>query len=660
MDLAQRLSEDYFVLDRDAFLRRWLPGRGTEIRRQTTGSSWKTIVDALENAVQQEIVRDDREQTNVLVLAGPGSGKTRVLVHRIAYLIRVRREDPRGILVLTYNRHAAAEIRERLRRLIGNDAAGVTVSTCHALAMRLLGTSFVGDGNGPRDFDGIVMQAVALLRGDGLTKHEAEALRETLIQGFRWLLVDEYQDIGPEEYALIGAVAGRSLDDPDLRISLFAVGDDDQNIYAFAGASIDFIRRFEVDYSAKPVWLTENYRSSAHIINAANAVIAPAVARMKEGHDITVNRARGKASLGGDLAAIDPVAQGRVSLLNSGPGDDAQAVAAVDDLIRLSRLDPNWNWRRCAVIARDWRRLEPVRAYAEAQGLPVDLANESLPSLWRLREMQGFIRALLADRTRLLTIPDLVALLNAQQPSRWTDLIGEGIGTLARELVEKAAPVPDLVQWFGEWAREARGEQQGLLLLTAHRAKGLEFDHVAILNGGWDRPSRGEDADAPRRLFYVAMTRARHSLTVLTDGRHPFVQADAPAILSRSLKPDTSVLPRARLRYVPPDPKLVDLSFAGRLPTGHPALGAIADARPGDPVTVFRDGERWQVRDAQGRTLARLSRAFTPPEGTTFLRGEVAAVLRWRKEDGDEVYHHLLRREEWEVILPELVFEGGG
>ncbi len=125
LDQAQRLSEDYFVLDRDAFLRRWLPGRGAEIRRQTTGTSWKTIVDALDNPVQAEIVRDDREQTNVLVLAGPGSGKTRVLVHRIAYLIRVRREDPRGILVLTYNRHAAAEIRERLRRLIGDDAAGV-------------------------------------------------------------------------------------------------------------------------------------------------------------------------------------------------------------------------------------------------------------------------------------------------------------------------------------------------------------------------------------------------------------------------------------------------------------------------------------------------------------------------------------------------------
>ncbi len=658
MDQAQRLSEDYFVLDGDAFLRRWLPGRGAEIRRQTTGTSWKTIVDALDNQAQQDIVRDDREQTNVLVLAGPGSGKTRVLVHRIAYLIRVRREDPRGILVLTYNRHAAVEIRERLRRLIGDDAARVTVSTCHALAMRLVGASFAGEG--VRDFDGIVMQAVALLRGDGLSRPEAEALRETLIQGFRWLLVDEYQDIGPEEYALIGAVAGRSLDDPDLRISLFAVGDDDQNIYAFAGASIDFIRRFEADYAAKPVWLTENYRSTAHIIAAANAVIAPALARMKAGHDITVNRARAKAPPGGDWAALDAVAQGRVSLIDCGPGDAAQAVAALDDLIRLSRLDPDWSWRRVAIIARDWRRLEPVRAYAEAQGLAVDLANETPLSLWRLREMQAFIRALLADRRRLLTIPDLVAVLNQQPQTRWSDLIGEGIGTLARELVEKAAPVPDLVQWFGEWAREARGEQRGLLLLTAHRAKGLEFDHVAILNGGWDRPSRGEDADAPRRLFYVGMTRARASLTVLTNGPHPFLRPDGTAILPRRVTPDTGTLPRARLRYVPPDPKLVDLSFAGRLLHGHPSLVAITAARPGDPVRLFRDGDRWRIEDTQGRTLARLSRAFTPPEGATFLRGEVAAVLNWRKEDGDEDYHHLLRRGEWEVVLPELVFEGGG
>jgi ATP-dependent DNA helicase RecQ len=80
----------------------------------------------------------------VLVLAGPGSGKTRVLVHRIAYLVRVRRENPRGILALAYNRHAAAQIRQRLGDLIGDDARAVSVLTCDALAMRLVGASFAG------------------------------------------------------------------------------------------------------------------------------------------------------------------------------------------------------------------------------------------------------------------------------------------------------------------------------------------------------------------------------------------------------------------------------------------------------------------------------------------------------------------------------------
>ena len=97
------LAMDYFSLSEDEFLERWLPDRDRELGRQTTPESWRTIVESLNNPIQRRIVADDREQTNVLVLAGPGSGKTRVLVHRIAYLVRVRRENPRGILALAYN-----------------------------------------------------------------------------------------------------------------------------------------------------------------------------------------------------------------------------------------------------------------------------------------------------------------------------------------------------------------------------------------------------------------------------------------------------------------------------------------------------------------------------------------------------------------------------
>lgn len=658
IDEAERLAHDYFDLERDTFMRRWMPGRGAEFRRQATGQAWASIVEGLGNDTQEQIVRDDRERTNVLVLAGPGSGKTRVLVHRIAYLVKIKREDPNGILVLAYNRHAAAEIRERLRRLIGDDAKFVTVSTIHALAMRLIGASFAGSSAAEKpDFKSLLTDAVRLLRGDGLDKPEAEALRETLIQGYRWLLVDEYQDVGAEEYALISAVAGRSLDDPDLRISLFAVGDDDQNIYSFAGASIRHIRQFEGDYSAKPAFLTENYRSSGNIVAAANAVIEDAAARMKTGHDITVNEARLKDPLGGEMAALDPVAQGRVQILGCPAGNDAQAMAALGELLRLSRLIPDWTWARAAIISRDWQKLAPVRDFAEALGIPVEMASEQLPGLWRMREMQMFVEALREGPLRTVSIADMVETLNAIPTSRWTDRIGEGLGLFAREIDKRSIPVADVVEWFAEWARDAWGEQRGLKLLTAHRAKGLEFDDVVILDGGWERPSRNEDQDAPRRLFYVAMTRARRNLVVMSNDNHEYLPTQSPAVMNRFVTPDPAAFPGPRRCFQSAEARMVDLSFAGRQRHGHSVHIAISEARIGDPVTLVNERDRWHLQDSRGRILGRLSRSFAPPSRTRFIRGEIATILCRRKEDGDESYHHMLRRDSWEVILPELVFE---
>ena len=400
MAAAINLAMDYFSLDEDDFLRRWLPDRDDrELSRQTTPQSWRDIVDRLNNPVQRRIVADDREQTNVLVLAGPGSGKTRVLVHRIAYLVRVRRENPRGILALAYNRHAAVEIRRRLAELIGADAQGVMVMTCHALAMRLVGASFAGRASRleQSDFKDVIRQATALLNGEGLPPDEADEGRTRLLEGFRWILVDEYQDIGPDEYELISALAGRKLSDEDDKLSIFAVGDDDQNIYSFNGSSTEFIRRFEDDYGARSEYLVDNYRSTGHIIDAANAVIEPASQRMKGDHPIAIDRSRRRDPPGGSWTMVDPVAQGRVQILPAGDNPISQAQAAVTELQRmaelqrLSGLDPDWDWSRCAVIAREWSYLDPVRSLCELEGIEVQLANEEFTAVWHLRETRALL-----------------------------------------------------------------------------------------------------------------------------------------------------------------------------------------------------------------------------------------------------------------------------
>ena len=515
---AVRMSIDYFTLKQEDFLRRWLPDRGREIQRETTPESWRAIVESLKNPVQQRIVADDREQVNVLVLAGPGSGKTRVLVHRIAYLIRARRENPRGVLALAYNRHAAVEIRKRLNELIGNDARGVTVLTCHALAMRLVGVSFQERERRPLDdeaFREVLRQAVKLLRGEGLESEEADEQRERLLRGFRWILVDEYQDIGAEQYELISALAGRTLEDEDRKLTLFAVGDDDQNIYAFSGASVEFIRRFEADYGPRPTYLIENYRSTAHIIEASNTLIKPARQRLKSEYPIRIDGARRKNPPGGDWNSLDPVAGGRVQVLPCVRDPISQAQVAMAELQRLAGLSEHWDWSACAVIAREWKYLDPVRAFCEVNGIPAQMANEGIPSFWRLRETRALVEWLRGRDVRLVDGAGVREWLDAQPNGTWTDLLWQALEEHALETGGTEVAVDHFIEWLAEWGRDVRRRQRGLLLSTAHRAKGLEFDHIVVLDGGWDRVDRGEDPDAPRRLYYVAMTRARQTLALV-------------------------------------------------------------------------------------------------------------------------------------------------
>ncbi len=686
MTMALRLAMDYFHLNQDEFLRQWLPDSGKETERETTHESWRAIVESLRNPHQKDIVSDDRKQTNVLVLAGPGSGKTRVLVHRMAYLVRARRENPRGILALAYNRHAAVEIRRRLYDLIRDDARRVTVLTCHALAMRLLGISFqerVGQELDENVFKNVLRQATALLHGEGQDPDEADDLRERLLAGFRWILVDEYQDIGAEQYNLISALAGRTKQDADRKLTLFAVGDDDQNIYAFNGASVKFIRRFQEDYGPKPVYLTENYRSSGHIISAANAIIAPARQRMKADHPISIDREREKLPLGGEWERLDPVARGRVQILSVAPNSASQGVGAINELRRISELKTDWKWSSCAVIAREWKYLDPVRACCELHQIPVQIANEDIPSFWRLRETRKLVDWIKGRDSRVVDCNTLVRWIEEQPAGPWVELLHQALDEYMLETGGSEGPIDHFIEWLAEWGREIRRRQRGLLLLTAHRAKGLEFDHVVVLDGGWNQTNKDEE----RRLYYVAMTRARQTLALMR-----FIQpSPSESVTAASLvqEPDTRiytghslqtaipfdfplngpVIRRESNNLLPVPAKLsrqyrqlslgdVDLGFAGWRPVGNALHRAIAAMSPGDSLCIRKsERDRWELLDQSGTVVGRLSQAFEPPVATQCRYASVFAIVSWSREASDSQFRDHIACDTWEVVVPELVFE---
>ncbi len=663
MSEALRLAMDYFSMKEEAFLTRWLPGRDKEIGRQTTPESWRAIVESLNNPVQQRIVADEREQTNVLVLAGPGSGKTRVLVHRIAYLIRAKRENARGIVALAYNRHAAVDIRRRLAELIGNDARGVVVLTCHALAMRLAGASFTGRAERPDDemFRKVLRRATKLLRGEGLPPEEVDERRERLLAGFRWILVDEYQDIGPEEYELISALAGRKVEDDAGKLTVFAVGDDDQNIYAFSGASVRFIRRFESDYGPRPTYLTANYRSTANIVEAANAIIEPASDRMKAEHPIHVDRARAKDPPGGEWDGRDPVSHGRVQILPAGGDPVYQARAVMGEFQRLAKLVGNWDWSRCAVIAREWEYLFPVRAFCEAHEMRVQMASEDIPNFWRLRETREFVDWLREREPRVVDGAVLRNWTEARPSNLWHDLLRQAVEEHGLETGGGETPVDHFLEWLAEWGRDIRRRQSGLLLLTAHRAKGLEFDHVAVLDGGWDRIGRNEDPDAPRRVYYVAMTRARKTLTLARFERSRSFQSELmdldPTIRRAAvgLPPCSEAVEHRHFRTSLQD---VDLGFAGRRRVDQPIHDDLAALSIGDPLNVrVEENGRWALLNPSGRSVGRLAKSFKPPPGMRCRGANVFAVVRRSREASEPQYLDAIKCDEWEVVVPELVFE---
>lgn len=661
MENALSLTFDYFCLKQEDFLKKWLPAKRKEITLETTAESWSRIVDSLNNTDQKKIVTDSRDSTSVLVLAGPGSGKTRTIVHRIAYLVRVRRERPDSIIALAYNRHAAQEIRNRLRSLIASDANGITVLTCHSLAMKLAGFSFreIAEKNDKDVFKQILKKAIALLNGDGLDSDEADEQRERLLSGFRWIFVDEYQDIGVDQYELISALAGRTQSADNKKLTLMCVGDDDQNIYAFDGANVDFIRKFEQEYNASKLYLVENYRSSYQIIDASNRIIELSTERMKTDHPIVINRSRINNTAGGKWASLDVVAKGRVSILHPVSSIQQQAVAAINELLRLSKLDSQWDWSSCAVIARDWKSLEPVRAYCEHLNIPVQLANDHTWSYWRLREIQRLVDWLSVTDNRIISMTEVSSWIQSRAKNIYWNQIAEAVEEFWRSNSEHEIPAALFVDWLAEWARDLRRTQSGLLLLTAHRAKGLEFKHVVVLDGTWDRIGENEDHDAPRRLYYVAMTRAEETLTLarLIGGTRIIEPILTQPCTHLHEKTVMSTIKEVHRFYVRPSLQEIDIGYAGRYPANSPVHASISRVDVNSKLSITLKDNRWYLLDDTGNVVGRMAQSFGVPENRTFVSGSVIAVIVRRRTDSEERYAELSKCDHWEIVVPELVFE---
>ena len=197
-----------------------------------------------------------------------------------------------------------------------------------------------------------------------------------------------------------------------------------------------------------------------------------------------------------------------------------------------------------------------------------------------------------------------------------------------------------------------------------------------ILDGRWTSTSDSEDPDTARRLYYVSMTRARETLSLislhdgdrggsrdnpLAAGRDERAGAllrqfrGAPSVLERRAPSPAIADPRLDVRVAECTMADVVLSFAGWRPVNGKAHRAIARLEPGDPLSLVREDGQWKILDQLGNQVGRMARQWSPPAGMAIDRAVVQGIFtRWAKDEADEERRQRLRCDTWEVVVPEL------
>ncbi len=505
IDKALRFVRDYFQKTRDAFVGMHLRDRKDILELPVTQQQHAAILHEL-NPVQRAIVQAQQDK-NMLVVAGPGSGKTRVIVHRIAYLLKVVRVRPRKILAVAFNRNAVAELRRRLVTLLGKRGAAVRIHTYHSLAMVITGRSLIGSQGNEGVFRDILDEAVAYLR-DTQSQDQESALdwRERLL-GLEHILVDEYQDINAAEYEFLSLLAGRNEAEHGKRPALLAVGDADQNIYAFQGSNIGFIRQFAEDYGADVTFMVQNYRSLPPIIAAANALIRRGADRM-------------------ETPPVEPVrdtpgAPVRIRLSRSRTGMLVDALVQAQAMLAAGGAPQD-----ICILARTNQEVFALSLLARHRGLDVHPVRRRDIPFPAIREIHDILEMLDRDPARLCTGQETCALV--QQMIDETEVRNriwlDHLSGMAREYRDAypvwRQPLREFREFVWDVSRDLnrfeRSLARGVFVSTMHGAKGLEFPAV-ILTG---QPSSAKEEE--RRLLYVGMTRARDQLALCIAEGHPF------------------------------------------------------------------------------------------------------------------------------------------
>jgi len=661
---ALNFVSDYFSSSYDSFISQYFPGEQKIIQTAMTADAYKRIVQSLENNIQEAIVGAEPEK-NLLVLAGPGSGKTKTIVHRCAWLIKAKSVDPSSILVLCFNHQAMLELRKRIRKLAGRSADFVTAMTYHGFAMRLTGRSFVEEP-GPfeerLDFNGIIDEAIDILTGNkelaGIDPSEA---REYYLAGFRYILVDEYQDIDKRQYSFISALTGRLEQDTDTRISIMAVGDDDQSIYGFRDANVGFIKQFKQDYDAETFYLVENYRSSYPIIQASTSFIAQNENRMKKGEPCRINRKRKALAKTPDHMEKTDLVQ----IIHAGD-IESQAAFVAQAIKKILNRNPEIRPGDIAVVSRQgisYPFLVAVRMALAKENISFcySIKNSAGFPMFKVREIQEFINYLGMSGKKSPHDLKHEILGLFKQKNTWTNFIEDILESWCRINSNMEISIDRAKDFVLETLLEERREHKtgnGVFMGTIHSVKGMEFPIVFILDGGW----KSHDMEEERRLLYVGMTRAKERLFLcqVDNFSNPHIHSlkDNGFVYERPAMP-------VRIKGFSDDLTVstlgmadIYLNYPGLFPGSHEIHRCLADLEAGAKVRLREQKGRVYIVNDADQIVASLSKNGSAQwryHIQNILNTKVLGVIRRHQQENEVDGYKKVQVESWELPIVEIL-----